>query len=106
MIVELDGLIFETVEGTWITEYIGEPNGLYDSDRVNYHIRFKWVGPNNPDNGATPERRLRLVTYHSQTAYSDYEEKVKNAIRMWLEFTEEIEAAYIYPSITLQPPTK
>jgi hypothetical protein len=52
------------------------------------------------------ERRLRLVTYHSQTAYSDYEEMLKNAIRMWLDSTEEKEAAYVYPSITLQPPTK
>src|SRR5947207_1297309 len=106
MIVVLNNLTFETVEGTWRTEYIGEPNGLYDSDQVNYYIRCKWVDPNNPKSKATPERRLRLVTYHSQSAYSNYEESLKKAIQMWLDSTEEIEAAYVYPSIMLQSPIK
>src|SRR2546423_1454033 len=102
MTIELNNLIFNTDEGTWRTEYVGEPIGLYDSDRLNYDVRFKWVDPNHPENLATPERRLRLVTYHSQSAYSDYEEKLKKAIQMWLDSTEELGAAYVYPSITLQ----
>lgn len=109
MIVELDGLTFETIEGTWSTEYIGRPNGLYDSDRVNYRIKFKGVDLSNPKNRTTSERHLRLVTFHSQTIHSDYEEKLKNALHLWIDSieigfnsTEEIEAAYVYPSITLQ----
>jgi hypothetical protein len=106
MIVDLNHLIFETVEGSWHTEYIAEPNGLYDSDQVNYYIRFKWVDPNNPENKVTPERRLRLVTYYSQSTYSDYEEKLKNAIYMWLESTDEAEASYVHTSIMLQVPSR
>jgi hypothetical protein len=102
MLVELNNLIFETAEGTWRSEYIGEPGEPYDSDRVNYHLSFKWIDQNNPENRVTPERRLRLVTYHSQSSYGDYEEKLKKAIQLWLDSTEEIEAAYIYPSLMLQ----
>lgn len=106
MLVELNNLIFKTVEGTWRSEYVGEPSEPYDSDRVDYHIRFKWVDQNNPENRIIPERYLRLVTYHSQSAYSDYEEKLKKAIQMWLDSTEETEAAYVYPFIMLQSPIR
>jgi hypothetical protein len=108
MLVELDGLVFRTVEGDWSTEYVGEPHGFYDSDRVIYHIKFRRVGRNNTT--TSYERRLRLMTYHSQTTFSDYEEKLRMAIEVWLDSmeagadpAEEVEAAYVYPSTTLQP---
>lgn len=107
MTVDLNGLGFETVEGTWSSKYIEEPSGLYDSDRVTYYIKFRRVDPNESENGATFERRLRLVTYHSQSAYDGYEEKLKEAIRLWLDSVEEtspeeVEAAYVFPSIMLR----
>lgn len=102
MIIELDRLFFETALGTWRSKYIGEPNGLHNSDRVDYYIRFKWIDPNNPENKITPERRLRLVIYHKQSERSDYEMKLIRAIQTWLDSDEGLEAAYVYPSVLLQ----
>lgn len=94
MPVSLDKLEFETAEGTWRTEYIGEPRQA-NGDRVTYYLRCKWVDPNNPENKSTPERRLRLLTYPSQKMiHGDYESRLKAALARWLGSLDESEAIF------------
>ncbi len=102
MSVDLNELRIKTDIGTWITEYLGEPMKR-GSDRIEYHIRFKWINPLDPEDKETPERRLRLTIYDSHNAYSDFERKLHHAILMWLE-SDEMSALYRYPSILLEPP--
>lgn len=87
MSLNLENRTFETNCGTWRTSYIGEPDE--SGDNVEFWIRFKWVDPHDPDNKATPERRLRLLTYPTQTVNDDYENRLFGAIRMWLDSDED-----------------
>lgn len=102
MSVKLNDLIFETAEGSWRTQYVTPPNEPVEGDKITCLIRFKWIDPNYPENKATPERYLRLGTYHMHEAHNDYEEKLINALRVWIDSTEESEAVFTYPSVTLE----
>ena len=99
----LDKLEFETVEGLWRIEYIGGPKQA-NEDRATYYLRCKWVDPNNRENKATPERRLRLTVYPSQTIYSDFEDKLKAALNHFLENMEDCEVRFDRDSAYLLKP--
>jgi hypothetical protein len=94
MSINLENIDFETLSGTWRSTYMKHPNEPSSSDEVEYRIRFKWIDPNNPDNKATPERLLTLLTYHIQTQHPDYEEKLKEAIVNWLSYDIETDAMF------------
>ena len=94
---ELEGMEIESPEGLWRVEYIGKPNVIADRDRFDYYLRIKWVDPSDRENRATPERRLRIVAYHTQFALSDAEERLRNAVRRWVELAvDETEAEFDY----------
>jgi hypothetical protein len=100
----LDKLEIPTAEGLWRSEYIGDPQTYADSTKVCYYIRFKWVDPNNPENKATPEKRMRLSMYREDLTSKDAEEKLKAAVYWWLEAPEECEALFSYESRYLLKP--
>src|SRR5205085_12055840 len=92
MPVNLEGLEVEACEGRWRIEYIGLPHEHADRDHVDYYLRCKWIDPHEPNNRATPERRLQLKTYASQEAYGDFEGRMAAAIQRWLDGPEETAA--------------
>lgn len=97
--VDLNNRTFETSEGTWRTEYIGEPRE--NGDNVEYRIRFKWVNPQDPKSRATPERWITLLTYDSQTIGEDYEGRLMRTLLRWLDSPEEADATFDYELMVL-----
>ena len=94
---ELEGIEIESAEGLWRVEYIGAPDEIEGHDRFEYNLRIKWVDPNNRDNRVTPERRLRIIAYHTQFAVNDADERLRNAVRRWVELAvDESEAEFDY----------
>jgi hypothetical protein len=94
MPIALEGWEVDAAEGRWRVEYIGEPHEYPDQDRVDYYLRVKWIDAHDPNNRATPERRLRIKTYSTHEAYPDFEERLKAAIYFWLEAPDETEATF------------
>jgi len=80
MPITLEGFEIDAAEGRWRIENIGEPQQYADQDRVDYYLRVKWIDAHEPDNRATPERRLRIKTYATNEAYPDFEQRLKEAI--------------------------
>ncbi|HEV7746555.1 MAG TPA: hypothetical protein VGO56_16280 [Pyrinomonadaceae bacterium] len=89
-------------DGLWRIEYIGPPNAPRDTDRIDYYLRFKWIDPQNRDNMVTPERRLRLVAYRSESAFADCESKLRQALTSWLNSDVESGAKFDYDSASLR----
>ena len=103
IMIPLENREFETDEGLWRTEYIGSPKAPNDTDRIAYYLRFKWVDQRDRENRVTPERRLRLTAYSSQTAANDCEKRLIDAISSWLNSDIESEAVFDYESRSLRP---
>ena len=94
----LEGLIMETGEGKWRISSIGEPKQASDSNRIDFHLRFKWVDQSNEQNEATPERWLRLSTSEEDLIAADAEEKLIAALYSWLDWLDDSEARFSYES--------
>jgi hypothetical protein len=98
----LENQEIEADDGLWRIEYIGPPKAPNDTDRIDYYLRFKWIDPKNRYNLVTPERRLRLVAYESQSAFADCESKLRQALTSWLNSEVESKARFDYDSASLR----
>jgi hypothetical protein len=104
MPVNLKGLEFETDEGKWRIDYIGDPIEAIDSGRVEYYLRFKWIDPHDAENLETPERRLRLLLFKEDMIADDAEKKLVDAVHRWVNNSDpDIEARFDYASPYLEP---
>lgn len=99
-IPDLSVLTFDTACGLWRTHYIGQPR--VDLDNIEYWIRFKWVDPHEPENKATPERRLRLLIPRIQLVSNDSIERLIQMLGMWLD-SDEMDMVFDYSSSSLLP---
>jgi hypothetical protein len=100
MVPDLNGLEFDTACGKWRTHYIGQPQE--NSDNIDYYIRFKWVDPHEPENRATPERRLRLLLRHTQAATDDFFQRLRWTMAMWLD-SDEMDMVFDYDNRSFLP---
>jgi hypothetical protein len=84
MSYDLSGLEYQTDQGIWRVSYRWEPDEAIDSGRVVYHLRFKWIDPNNPNNELTPERHLTLELLREDLIGEKAKETLRNALGLWI----------------------
>jgi hypothetical protein len=101
-IPSLNGLIMETGEGKWRITQIGKAKQAADSQRIDYHLRFKWIDQSNEANEATPERWMQLTTYEADLRHVDAAKKLKAAVFSWLDWLDHYDARFSYESRFLE----
>ena len=97
-IPSLDGLIMETGEGKWRISQIGKPRHDPVSQRIDYHLNFKWVDQSNEANQVTPERWMEITTSEADLRPADAAEKLQAAIFSWLDWLDHFDARFSYES--------